>query len=169
MNGSIGRLNDGLAKSCMSTCAACCKKGRLFLPLGEFQSMIDWLRRKAPGEEEEFVARCEAHDGFLLYDQQERCGFLDDGNLCRLHDDGVKPTECLAWPFHIYGEEGRDLEIRYSTSCCSAHEHIEGNPADSRDYAEGLFSSYDEEQVREFRAIYGGSYGTKPLCKWHKS
>lgn len=166
MKDSENTLNARLATSCMSTCSSCCKKGKLFLPNTEYERMRTWLITNSPEELKPFEERCEKHDGFFIYDQKNACGFLDDRDLCRLHVSGVKPTECFAWPFHVYLDDKMTLEIRYSDTCCLAYHAIEAGLDESISYARELLAHYDEEVIRSFRNIYNGSYGSKHLCTW---
>jgi hypothetical protein len=53
-------------------------------------------------------------------DQKDCCQFLSEKNLCRLHLEGVKSSECFWWPVHIYGTEPENLELRVATICCKA-------------------------------------------------
>ena len=159
-------LNSNLARSCMATCSSCCKKGKLFLPNAEYERMRDWLIENSLEELRDFEGRCEKQRSFVIYDQKTACGFLDERDLCRLHEDGVKPTECFAWPFHVYLDENEALEIRYSDTCCSAYRVIEERFEESARYASDLLANYDEETIRAFRSVYNGSYGSKHLCAW---
>lgn len=152
-------FNDLLATACQAAGASCCKSGRLFLPLEECRQIEAWLAARSADELGEFRRRCGRHEGFYLYDQQQRCQFLDDRNLCRLQAAGLKPSECFWWPFHVYVNEQDRLEIRLATSCCSGHRH----------YGPGLpFVAQVEAQaqrlgaglIRRFRQAYPGSYQT---------
>ena len=164
--GESEEFNDILAESCMATCAQCCKKGELLILEEEYEEILTWIDRNAPSEREDFLGRCQRHEGFYLYDQKDACGFLDEANLCRLHMDKVKPRECLAWPFHVYVGNEEKLEIRYSTSCCDAFLGIERYSKPAKNYAVEVLSHFDETRIRRFRKNYGGSYDTKYLCDW---
>ncbi len=151
-------FNSRLAAACQNCAASCCKKGLLFLPAHEHARISDWLHANGRSELSEFLSRAKPHEGFFLYDQQERCQFLDEQNLCRLHPIGIKPTECFWWPFHVYSE-GEALAIRLSTSCCDGY----------KEFRAGLpFLDIIEEQakqigltlIRAFRKVYSGSYNT---------
>jgi len=166
MNKLDNTFNANIAKSCISSCSSCCKKGKLFLPKVEYERMRAWLITNSPEELEAFEERIEKHDGYYIYDQKKSCGFLDEKDLCRLHVDGVKPTECFAWPFHVYLDEKQALEIRYSDTCCNAYHEIETRRHESIRYARQLLADYDEDLIRSFRNVYNGSYGSKHLCTW---
>jgi Fe-S-cluster containining protein len=120
-------FNQKLAAACQSKCASCCCKGMIFLPENEFQAIKQWVSNKSPADLSEFEQRTKMFDGFRLYDQKDRCQFLDQGNLCRLHSQGVKPTECFWWPFHVYAASDKSLEIRLSTSCCDGYKYYTPN------------------------------------------
>jgi len=152
-------FNQQLACACQATRAACCRKGLLFLPLPEYHRIRHWLARNEPAGLAEFEARCQPHEGFFLYDQKDSCQFLDGRALCRLHEAGVKPSECFWWPFHVYCAADGRLEIRLSTSCCQGHQYFQpGLPfvalveAQARDLGGAV--------IREFRRHYAGSYDT---------
>ena len=164
MNNLDCTFNSNIAKSCISNCSSCCKKGRLFLPKAEYEQMRNWLIKNSPEENDDFENRIEKHDGFFIYDQKNSCGFLDEKNLCRL--DGVKPTECFAWPFHVYLDDKQEVEIRYSDTCCQAYQEIEAHRDEAIHYAREQLTHYNEETIRAFRNTYNGSYGTKYLCTW---
>ncbi len=150
----------------MSNCSSCCKKGKLFLPEAEYNKMRTWLIKNSPDELDNFDKRIEEHDGFYLYDQKNSCGFLNEKDLCRLHVDGIKPTECFAWPFHVYLDDKQELEIRYSNTCCQSYLEIETHRDEAIRYARELLAYFDENIIRSFRNTYNGSYGSKHLCKW---
>jgi hypothetical protein len=153
-------FNTELAKSCQACQASCCRKGLLFLPTQEYRNIVNWLENKSPGELNEFQGRAVEHEGFYLYDQREVCQFLDDQNLCRLHLQGVKPTECFWWPFHVYVNDANSLEIRLSTSCCDGYKHFRPNlPFIS--IIEEQARKFGADLIRAFRSVYKGSYDTK--------
>jgi len=152
------KINLKLAEACQSTCSSCCKKGKIFLPDDQYQAIRNWVIQNSPAELEEFESRSQKHDGFYLYDQQEICQFLDQTDLCRLHTQGVKPRECFWWPLHVYtGEKQENLEIRASTSCCTAYQHL---PSDSPyvDVVEEESKRLGDDLIRKFRKVYPGSY-----------
>jgi hypothetical protein len=152
-------FNALLAAACQAAGARCCQAGRLFLPLEEFRQIEAWLAARPALELAEFRRRCVPGEGFLLYDQQQGCQFLDGRNLCRLQAVGLKPAECFWWPFHVYLNEQDRLEIRLATTCCAGHRHCQaGLPfvaqveAQARRLGAGLF--------RRFRRAYPGKYQT---------
>lgn len=161
-------INDKLAQACQATCSSCCKKGKIFLPDAEYQAISDWVRENSPGELEEFEKRSEKFDGFYLYDQQECCQFLDGANLCRLHTQGVKPRECFWWPLHVYAGEKGELDIRVSTSCCLAYQHIDAE-SPAVDALEAESRKLGGALIERFRAEYPGSYSGVSLRKFEGS
>ena len=112
-----------------------------------------------PKDLAEFETRCEKHDGFSLYDQQDSCQFLDKNNLCRLHDAGVKPSECYWWPYHVYEEKDGSLSIRLSTSCCEGYKSV-GSGVAFIATVENQARSIGGSLLRKFRQTYHGSYQT---------
>jgi hypothetical protein len=151
------QINEKLAQACQATCSSCCKKGKIFLPDAQYLAIRDWVQKNSPGEIEEFESRSEKFDGFYLYDQQDICQFLDERDLCRLHTQGVKPRECFWWPLHVYTGEGDNLDIRVSTSCCTAYQNLS---ADSPyvDSIERESKQLGDSLIRRFRNVYPGSY-----------
>jgi Fe-S-cluster containining protein len=157
-------FNSELAKSCQACQASCCRKGSVFLPTKEYTNIVDWLGKNSPDELGEFQSRSIKYADFYLYDQREACQFLDDRNLCRLHLEGVKPTECFWWPFHVYVDEANRLEIRLSTSCCDGYKHFRPNlPFIS--IIEEQARKFGADLIRAFRKVYKGSYDTKLVKK----
>jgi len=155
-------FNDLLAKACQAAGASCCKLGRLFLPLEEWRQIEAWLAARSADELSEFRRRSVAGDGFFLYDQQKRCQFLDERNLCRLQAAGLKPSECFWWPFHVYVDEQDRLEIRLATSCCGGHRHyVAGQPFVAQ--VEAQARRLGADLIRRFRRAYPGSYQTVPV------
>jgi hypothetical protein len=157
----VNSFNDCLAHACQASGTACCKKGQVFLPLEEYQRLVAWLRMHSADELESFESRCTHHDseGFVLYDQLNACQFLTSENLCRLHTQGVKPSECFWWPFHVYVAPDEALEIRVSTTCCDGYKNCQqasGYIAQIEKEVRGISA----ETIRAFRRVYGGSYGT---------
>jgi Fe-S-cluster containining protein len=157
-------FNGRLARSCQAAGAACCKKGKLFLPLAEYRGIVDWMREHSPAEGAGFESRCVHHDaeGFVLYDQEQACQFLTPDDLCRLHTQGVKPSECFWWPLHVYVTPEDGLEIRVSTSCCEAYKNTAGLARYADEIADKV-PEIGEETLRAFRRSYGGSYATLPV------
>jgi hypothetical protein len=152
-------FNALLAAACQAAGAPCCKRGRLFLPLAEWRQIAAWLAARSADELDQFRRRCAASEGFFLYDQQPRCQFLDDGNLCRLQAAGLKPSECFWWPFHVYVDEQDRLEIRLATSCCGGHRHYEpGLPFVAQ--VEAQAKRLGADLIRRFRRAYPGHYQT---------
>ena len=155
-------LNKPLASACQAACSSCCCKGKIFLPSAEYDRLRVWVRENAVSDLEEFDSRSECLDGFYLYDQKTRCQFLDARNLCRLHDKGVKPTECFWWPLHIYTGADDSLEIRVSTSCCDAYKSIPPeSPLVASLKKEAL--QLGRELLKKFRDVYSGSYNGRLL------
>lgn len=156
-------FNQKLAGACQAKCAACCRKGKIFLPENEFQAIKQWAAKAStPAEISEFEGRTEAFDGFRLYDQKDSCQFLDRNNLCRLHTQGVKPTECFWWPFHVYTAATGALEIRLSTSCCDGYKFFTpGLPF--LDIVESQARAIGFAAIRKFRNKYPGSYDSKTV------
>lgn len=153
--------NSNLAAACQACASSCCKKGLLFLLPEEKDQIEEWIRAKSPNELDSFRTKLEDCGDFFLFDQEDSCQFLDDRNLCRLHVDGVKPTECFIWPAHVYVGNLGDLEVRISNSCCEGFKYISvGHPA--IDSAESLARRAGYERMLAFRAKYGGSYGHLP-------
>ena len=153
-------VNDQLAAACQKCGAACCKKGQIFLPRDEYARIRLYAQASGPDETAEFDSRITDYGLFFLYDQGSGCQFLDSGNLCRLHDIGIKPTECFWWPYHVFASEAGELEVRLSTNCCDAHEtHGPESPYPGL-IAEGA-DQIGFDVIRAFRQAYGGSSGTK--------
>jgi len=150
-------FNNILASSCQATCSSCCKKGKIFLPEDQFQSIKTWLAQNSPAELAEFESRTEEFEGFRLYDQKDICQFLDAQNLCRLHNQGVKPRECFWWPLHIYTADCEGLEVRVSNSCCDAYKHITSNSSYVDEVVEEA-RNIGDDIIRRFRGVYPGSY-----------
>jgi hypothetical protein len=150
-------INDRLAKACQATCSSCCKKGKIFLPKAEYNAIRNWVTSNSPSELDEFDSRIEEHGSFNLYDQRDSCQFLDKDDLCRLHSEGVKPRECFWWPLHIYTADSGELDIRVSTSCCDAYKLI-SKDSPYVDSLEGEVRNLGSQIIRDFRAVYPGSY-----------
>lgn len=134
----------------------------------EYTKILAYVQENKSSEvQADFSARVKHHDRFRLYDQQERCGFLDERDLCELHDKQLKPVECFSWPFHLYtAPDGASIDIRYSTSCCSAHLAIEEHPEEAQQYAERILAKYKPDEILSFRQEYGGSYENEYLSVW---
>jgi hypothetical protein len=157
-------FNARLAAACQQKAAACCKKGSLFLSPAERATIERHVAAQGPAAAAEFAARIQAHDGFSLYDQRNRCQFLTDDNLCSLHPLGIKPNECFWWPYHVYADGDGRLMIEISTTCCDAcHYHDEVAAAQFLDAIDERVASLGPEVFRRFRATYGGSYGRRPV------
>jgi|GEM_PF-1066228 len=155
-------VNHLLASACQATCSSCCKKGKIFLPEEQYNLIKDWAEKSSPDELDEFKNRSERFDGFFLYDQRDRCQFLDGENLCRLHNEGVKPRECFWWPLHVYTQDEGKFEVRASTSCCSAFKHLnQESPYVSEVQAES--EAIGAIIIKKFREVYPGSYSGIPL------
>lgn len=138
--------------------------GLLFMPDKEYLVIVKWLQDKSPNELEEFKARCKKYDGFYLYDQQQACQFLDNKNLCRLHEDKVKPTECYWWPLHVYIGDDNCLDIRVSTSCCDGYKFIDNKSSVIEDI-KMVVEKLGQEIFRKFRSKYQGSYNNRSILK----
>lgn len=157
-------FNRRLAEACQAAGAACCCKGLLFLPEPEYHAITMWIGARDPAQQTEFESRTEAHGGFRLYHQRDRCQFLDHARRCRLHEAGVKPTECFWWPYHVYTDAEGGLEIRVCTSCCEGHRQ---GPADA-DVARTIelqARAIGLDVLRAFRRVYAGSYATRFVVK----
>jgi hypothetical protein len=156
---SASDFNDLLATACRAAGASCCKLGRLFLPLEECRQIEAWLAASSADELDEFRRRCAPHEGFHLYAQENRCQFLDDQCLCRLHSVGLKPSECFWWPFHVYVNQQDQLEIRLAASCCASRLHCQpGLPFVGQ--VEAQVRRLGTDLIRRFRRVYPGSYQT---------
>ena len=114
-------FNQILAASCQGCHAACCKKGKVFLPRTEHERICKFLEKNDPAGRQIYQDRVEDHGSFLLYDQLDRCQFLDERELCRLHGLGLKPSECFWWPYHVFADPDGELEVRVSSRCCDAY------------------------------------------------
>jgi hypothetical protein len=154
--------NDSLASACQKTCSSCCKKGKIFLPNAQHGAICEWLGNNLPDEAEEFRSRCEDFNEFFLYDQKDRCQFLDNQNLCRLHDAGVKPRECFWWPLHVYVNDDRCLEIRASTSCCEAFKLLNRDSVFVTEVQTEM-EVLGAPMIERFRSAYPGSYSGMTL------
>jgi len=153
--------NFNLAAACQACAASCCKKGLLFMLPEEKQQIEEWIIRESPAELAPFRSKLENCGDFYLFDQEDSCQFLDDRNLCRLHADGVKPTECFIWPAHIYVGNMGDLEVRVSDNCCDGFKFISSSHA-IIDSVESLAHRAGYERILAFRGKYGGSYHHSP-------
>lgn len=165
MDDQVNEINDKLATACMKTCASCCKKGLLFMPSEEYEGIITWLKKHSPEEMQTFQSRAQAFDGFYLYDQGDACQFLDANNLCRLHQDQVKPSECYWWPMHVYCNEESELELRVSDSCCEAYQHITPDSSLVSDIEKSI-QKWGPELIQKFRKEYQGSYHNRFIKKY---
>lgn len=153
-------VNDQLATACQKCGAACCKKGRIFLPRDEYRRIRLHVQALGSDAAAEFDSRITDHGVFFLYDQKTGCQFLDSANLCRLHDIGLKPTECFWWPYHVFATDANELEVRLSITCCDAHEtHRPESPYPGLIAAQADAIGFDV--IRAFRQAYEGSSNTK--------
>ena len=149
-------FNLKLAAACRTQCAACCRRGVIFLPESEYQALRQWVVNNAPADLPALEARTKQFDEFRLYDQKDRCQFLDERNDCRLHAEGVKPGECFWWPFHVFIAADGGLEIRMSTTCCEGFRHYTpGLPF--LDQVEAQARAIGYARLRAFRAVFPGS------------
>lgn len=153
--------NNKLASACQACSASCCKKGLLFMLPEEKRQIDDWILENSPNELEPFHSKLEDCGNFYLFDQEDSCQFLDERNLCRLHDDGVKPTECFIWPAHLYVGNLGDLEVRVSDSCCEGFKFISSTHT-VIDSVENLAHHAGYERILDFRRKYAGSYRHLP-------
>jgi hypothetical protein len=160
----INSLNSSLATACQLSQGSCCKKGLLFLPEDEYQAIVEWVAANSANELGEFESRCVKYDGFYLYDQKDCCQFLTETNLCRLHSEGVKPSECFWWPVHIYGTKPENLELCVATGCCNACEYIDTNSSLLDDITK-RFHELGADVICRFRGVYSGSYEKRFLRK----
>lgn len=160
-------FNKCLAKACMGAGSSCCCKGQIFLPNNELESIRTWLSTRSESERENFERCVVSHDGFALLNQENRCQFLDDKNLCRLHNEGVKPTECFWWPLHVYLNNRNQLEIRISEDCCGAHTCLNCDAAAATETEvlkiETKARLMGLDLIRQFRQVYQGSYVCRPM------
>ena len=153
---NVDEFNGQLAKACRACHSACCKKGLLFITDAEHAAIAASLASTDPTGLAEFLARCTHCHGFHLYDQKERCQFLDAQDYCRLHVSKLKPTECFWWPYNIYKTDGR-FEIRISTSCCDGHKaHSDTSPYPR--WIAHKANAIGLDVISAFRDAYKGSY-----------
>jgi hypothetical protein len=155
-------FNQKLAKACQQCQAACCKKGRLFLPRKEYEAIRAHLGKSNPAALQEFQDRTADHETFLLYDQKNCCQFLDEANLCRLHSLGLKPSECFWWPYHVYADSAGQLEVRLSTACCDAYKSHGPHSPYPRLIGQRV-AEIGPEVVRAFRRIFRGNGKSLPV------
>jgi len=169
MNNKVNPINYKLANACQKNGSACCKLGQLFMTTDEHAAIVKWLSINSPEELGVFKARARRLEGFFLYDQGNRCQFLDEQELCRLHADKVKPAECFWWPLHVYRNPiSAALEIRISTSCCEGHSCVrisDGIVDDIRNECKIIGT----EVIHRFRDEYKGSYDNKFIALLNSS
>jgi len=152
--------NLNLANACIACKSSCCKKGLLFLLPEEKEQIENWILANNPGWHERFLANLKEEQNFFLFDQEDSCMFLDTQNLCRLHEDGVKPQECFVWPLHIYEGDLGNPQIRVSTTCCEGYKFITSdNPG--IEACEFYANQIGHDRLSRFREVYKGSYGNK--------
>jgi Fe-S-cluster containining protein len=160
-------FNQTMAVACQDCGAACCKKGMIFLPREEYERIKHYTASLGSTHQMEFIARTSDHGSYLLYDQKNGCQFLDDNNLCRLHENGLKPSECFWWPYHVFVDEADGLEVRLSTSCCDAHKvHHTNSPHLKMIEAAANHIGFDV--IREFRRMYGSIQMTQLVGPIHE-
>lgn len=117
--------------------------------------MRERLVATRPEELADFDKRVENHGAFLVYDQKSGCQFLDADDLCTLHDEGLKPTECHWWPYHVFARDENSLEIRLSQTCCTAYKlHTERARYPALIAAQAREIGLDT--LRSFRRIFPG-------------
>lgn len=164
MKAEINEINDQLAHACQTREAACCCKGKVFLPKDELFEIQKWLTVNQADMLPDFESRLEHYETFSLYDQKERCQFLDNDNLCVLHESKTKPTECYWWPLHVYQGQDESLDIRVSTTCCDAYKHI---PSDSSlvDDVEAGVERLGKEIFFDFRKAFPGTLPGKNVIR----
>lgn len=150
--------NKNLADSCMACASSCCKKGLLLLLPEEKDQIESWIKDKNPDLLQRFTTNLKDEQEFYLFDQEDRCMFLEGNNLCVLHSDGVKPQECFVWPLHVYLGNLGNPEIRVSTSCCEGFKFI-SKDSPSVDACQNYAEKIGHERLSRFRELYGGSYG----------
>jgi Fe-S-cluster containining protein len=155
-------VNQKLANSCQNCGAACCRKGKIFLPKNEHAAMRDHAEKLGGNWLKEFDARVSDHGLFFLYDQLSGCQFLDAQNLCRLHDLGLKPSECFWWPYHVFSAENESLEVRLFTECCDAHTTHDATSPYPADIA-AKAAEIGVDVIQSFRQIYGGSQAARSV------
>ena len=155
-------FNQKLASACQHCEAACCKKGRLFLPRKEHEAIRLHLERTDPAGLQAFQDRIEDHGAFLLYDQKNLCQFLDEANRCRLHPLGLKPSECFWWPYHVFADPAGGLEVRISTGCCDAYKHHGPHSPYPRLIGQQV-AEIGHEVIHAFRRVYRGGQNTQPV------
>lgn len=165
MKTPINPVNSRLSSACQQAEASCCKAGMLFLPEDEYKAIVSWITDNSPSELDEFESRCVKHDRFYLYDQKDCCQFLTQTNLCRLHLEGVKPSECFWWPVHIYGTEPENLEFRVATTCCTACEYIDANSSVLDDITNRVRELGTDVFCRFRRVFLGNPSEKRFLCK----
>ncbi len=147
------------ATTCQQCGALCCKKGEIFLPANEYRRIREHAEKLGAHEAAELADRITDHGLFYIYDQRTGCQFLDAKNLCRLHDLGLKPSECFWWPYHIFkGEEPGRLEIKLFMDCCDGHaaSHVslpEHHVIEAEAHSIGL------DVIHKFRETYRGGNG----------
>ena len=135
----------------------------MFLPEPEYQAIHAWAAAHSPWDVPELERRSQDFDGFRLYDQENRCQFLDEHQACRLHKEGVKPTECFWWPFHVFAAADGALEIRLFQACCDAYKHyVPGLPM--LEIIEAQARKIGLATIRSFRQVYPGT-DTLPVVK----
>ena len=152
--------NQSLANACIACKSSCCKKGLLFLLPEEKEQIEKWILTNNPDWHERFLANLKEEQDFFLFDQEDSCMFLDTQNLCRLHEDGVKPQECFVWPLHVYEGDMGNPQIRVSTTCCEGYKFVEADTP-SVHACESYAHQIGHDRLSRFREIYKGSYGNR--------
>jgi Fe-S-cluster containining protein len=155
-------FNQQLAGACQQCQASCCKKGRLFLPRAEYDAILRHLTAADPAGLAEFQSRVVDHDAFLLYDQKDACQFLTAEHHCRLHALGIKPSECLWWPYHVYADAEGQLELRLATYCCDGH-LAHGPDSPYPNLIKAQIAKLGPELLLAFRRHHAGLGATRPL------
>ena len=162
---SAEEVNGILASACQKCGAPCCKKGQIFLPRAEYERIRQHALTLGPAEVAEFDKRVSDHGLFFLYDQKNGCQFLDERNLCRLHDLGLKPSECFWWPYHVYaGDQPDKMELRVFMDCCDGHEADQSNSC-YHQMIEEEARRIGFDVIRKFRETYCGGNGTTRLIR----
>jgi Fe-S-cluster containining protein len=156
--------NGAIAQTCQESNAACCRKGKLFIPESEYTHIANWILNNSPDELKEFQSRLEVFDGFYLYDQQDTCQFLDRHALCRLHTSHVKPSECFWWPLHVYKSDTGELEIKAANYCCLAAVEIT-KETHHVDLMEKQARHIGLHLITAFRNVYPGAPKDKVLVR----
>ena len=152
--------NINLANECINSCSQCCFKGKVLLFPDEYESIKKHLSKTSESNLKEFLSNCENFEEFYLLNQNQRCQFLNNRNLCTLHDLGLKPSECFWWPAHFYVTTGDTLEILLADYCCQSFKQIN----EQSEHIQNMNNFLTEEKaliIKKFRKIYDGNFKNK--------